>query len=237
MKSSSNKRDSATLTRDADSVRHINARLEQIYSDVAELDQMHGRLTGLGFVADKLPVPVDRQAYCLLGEHQRPETLTRIAHSETELREKAIINRPLAQLSTPMLRLLSVIVPDLDRVLALRERIEEGLASAISENRYDFAILLPEQLISALEAQTVQVTGLAKGCEWLLIRPEPVFGVRESLLESKGQNEFEIEMPCASGQIEIIGINAQGHVLRRTLRMQAILPWSDIPQQTTWATR
>ena len=209
--------------------RQFNARLERIHADVVELEQLHRRLSSLGFSEAELAAAVDCKGYCLLGEHLRPETLATVAASEGELLAKAVISQPLVRLSTPALRLLAVITPDLHRVRALRERIEFGMASALSENRGDFALHLPPATIRALEAQPVQITGYALGCEWLLIVPDPVFGVRESLLESRGANEFEIELPCASGLVTVAGLNEQGHVLRKQVRLQAMPPWSVMP--------
>jgi hypothetical protein len=209
-------------------VPKIEALLKEAYLSYNDLQTLRNRISSHGISMDALPGDIELQAFSLLGNHQRMELSNRIAPHLSILAGKGLIDEAKAEsMTSPVLRFYCHIAPLLDDLLDISQRFMAGIEALDAGGSATGGPVIRCALrADGLLGQEMRVRVHIFGGQWLWVRPDPVFGLAETLLPiSVDCAPVEFRVPCDQGSILIAGMTSLGdvsiHRLHLTIMQEA----------------
>ncbi|MGH9801966.1 MAG: hypothetical protein ACRD82_16515 [Blastocatellia bacterium] len=202
----------------------IETLLQQVHDSFNRLRTLRSRVAVSGIDIDSLPDDVALKAFAILGNHDRAVVVDRISAHLALLAAKGLIaSTDTARLPTPVLRFYAQIEYLLDGVLDISQRIEAGIdAWRNGHQTTDGPAIRCASSASGLYSQELRLKIHVLGAEWLLVRPEPIFGVAETLLRIDEDYQATVPLSCVEGDILIAAMAASGRVSVYTLTLSIL---------------
>jgi hypothetical protein len=196
----------------------IEALLQEAYANYADLRALRDHVAAAGIQIDALPNDRVLHAFCLLFDHHRQALLARLSPYLPILAGKGLIADTAGFLSTPVVRFYVAISHLLEDLLDVSQRFASGLEAAQDAGpQVAMPVIRCASEASGFFGQEVRIRAHILGAEWLLVRPDPIFGLAETLLHVKADCPITIPLPCDEGDLLIAAMDASGKVSAHTL--------------------
>lgn len=220
----------------------IEGLLQDAYTSFEQLRTLRARVASSGIDLDVLPDDVALRAFALLGNHDRNAVAMKASPHLTLLMGKGLIeNSFIDTLSTPMLRFFAHIDQFLDGLLDISQRIEAGIASwKVGERTVGSPVIRCADKVSGFYSPEIKsLAAYVSGAEWLLVRPDPIFGLAETLLRVNADGLVKIisgaensrKIHCDDGMLLLAAMAASGSV---TVHAIQVTTHSTLPEMI-WA--
>lgn len=202
----------------------IETRLGRAYQEFSELVMARRAIIAAGVSPDAAPSDDALRAFTILGDYSRVQVAAQVEPLYPTIEAKGLARACLADISTPELRLLAAVVDQLDPLLTVGERFEAGLALAYHPKE---AVNAPQircaPALSGAWGQPARVHFAVSDAEWILVRPDALFGTTETLLRT-GTNDFQgcFELPVEDGRVLLAAMAASGEVSTYHLNLRIL---------------
>lgn len=202
----------------------IEIRLGRAYQEFLDLVVARRAIIAAGVSPDAAPSDEALRAFAILGEYSRAQVAAQVEPHFPSIEAKGLARACFADISTPELRLLAAVVDQLDFLLTVSERFEAGLALAY--HTHEVVNAPPIQCANALSGawgQLACVHFAVTDAEWILVRPDALFGATETLLRT-GTNDFQgrFDLQVDDGDVLLAAMAAGGEVSTHRLNLRVL---------------
>ena len=193
----------------------VEALLNAAYINLKTLRERHCTLTRSGIDSDHLPREEALMAFCLLGDHERADLLEKIGEHWAILHSKGLVRGEIEVASSPELRLIAHALPFIDAIDDVWQRLSNA----------ELAPEAPQQIlrcatgVSGLWGQIARLHFEAQDVLYLLIAPDPIFGLQPALVaaEANGWCVGSFSFSIDTGSITISLLQRSGDLFRHVI--------------------
>lgn len=201
----------------------VERLLRDAHAQYPALVSLRRAIVAAGVPADAVPDNGGLRAIVLLGNYQRSAVLKQVLPWLPTLEAKGLLHEhDPDSMPTPSLRLFALIVDQLDGVRDIDERFVEGIARAQDTSQILTSVSVHcAGTVTGRWGQPARIHFQANGAEWILIRPDSVFGVAQHLLRGENNGDFEgrIEVPIDDGSVLIAAMSPSGDVTTHIINL------------------
>lgn len=202
------------------SMPRIETLLQAAHRDLAALRERHGILLRSGISGDHLADATELMAFALLGDHERATILQRLRPQWTMLQSKGLAHGAIDNASTPELRLLDHALPHTEAI----DDVWHRLANATEATEPPPGALRCVTRVRGLWGQLARLHFAARDILYLLISPDPIFGLQSALVAAtpSGDCAGSFAIPIDNGSLTIALLGKNGAIYRHVVQAMVI---------------
>lgn len=170
-----------------------------------------------GISRDHLPDQPALMAFALLGDHERDSLESELFEYWQVLVDKGLARGPIAEASTPELRLLAHAQPFTDAL----DDVWHRLMHATGAMDAPAAVLKCPTKIQGYWGQPINIHFQAQGVECILIQPDELFSIQPALLSAAPTEKLTGSFRCHidDGEIRFRLMHRSGNIYQRAIQI------------------
>lgn len=194
----------------ARAVLRIESLLVAAHSSLALLQQRRAALANSGIGSDHLVSRTAMMAFALLGDHARQNLLQELRPHWSTLQGKGLAHGSIDVTATPVLRLLAHALPHTQAIGSVWDQ----LVAVDSPPAPPRGVWKSAATVRGLWGQPARLHFRVTDADYLLIEPDPVFGVQSALLALQADtiHTGSIGIPVDNGDLRMRLRHRDGHV-------------------------
>lgn len=158
-----------------------------------------------------------RLAFACLGDHDRVSVAQQLAPYWSPLAERALVFSDVAGYSTPVLRLLLTMAPQLMAVSDINTRLEHGPFIPAAPTMFRPVVRNPH----AIWGDPVRIDYEVTGLDYIRITPDDVFARQVLLRRVQGNTETRfVELPADDGRVVFTMLGKDGRIYGHTVELR-----------------
>lgn len=190
--------------------------IEEIHSACSELWAHRALLLQRGIREDDLPKKQDLRALALLLDHDRRSLFEELQEHWQALLDRGLVTSEIQEASTPLLRLMSIVLPHISEVDTVWEMLSENHEGFPEPSQEIFRSV--NAISRAYWGQPLDIQFQGRDIDRLLITCDQVFGYQDALLISdSGRLAGSVNLIADNGTIRFVLLTRDGNTFSKKI--------------------